>query len=101
MKSTIDIPESLYTMAKSRAVERGQTLKQITHKPRWLPLSPQVLAGMIGRFSRIPRTTFLRAADTLHIACAAEQGFTEVYSNDRHFLAAAPLFGLNARTVIV
>ena len=29
MKTTIDIPEALYKKAKIRAVERGQTLKQI------------------------------------------------------------------------
>lgn len=29
MKTTIDIPEPLYKKAKIRAVERGQTLKQI------------------------------------------------------------------------
>lgn len=29
MKTTIDIPESLYKKAKIRAVEQGQTLKQI------------------------------------------------------------------------
>ena len=29
MKTTIDIPEPLYKRAKIRAVERGQTLKQI------------------------------------------------------------------------
>ena len=29
MKTTIDIPESLYKKAKIRAIERGQTLKQI------------------------------------------------------------------------
>lgn len=29
MKTTIDIPESLYRKAKIRAIERGQTLKQI------------------------------------------------------------------------
>jgi hypothetical protein len=29
MKTTIEIPESLYKMAKIRAIERGQTLKQI------------------------------------------------------------------------
>jgi hypothetical protein len=29
MKTTIDIPESLYKRAKIRAVETGQTLKQI------------------------------------------------------------------------
>jgi len=29
MKTTIDIPESLYKRAKIRAIERGQTLKQV------------------------------------------------------------------------
>jgi len=47
-----------------------------------------------------PVTTKIRAADALHLACAAEHGFSEVYSNDRLFLAAAPLFGLIGVNVI-
>ncbi|TSA33407.1 MAG: PIN domain-containing protein [Verrucomicrobiaceae bacterium] len=47
-----------------------------------------------------PASTFLRATDALHLACAAHHGFTEVYSRDRHFLAAAALFGLRGINII-
>jgi predicted nucleic acid-binding protein len=66
----------------------------------WLPLGPDLLAGMAARFATLPRATFLRAGDALHLACAAENGFKAVYSNDRHFLAAAPFFGLTGVNII-
>lgn len=67
---------------------------------RWLPLGEALFDGMADRFRNIPSSTFLRAADALHLACASDHGFTEVYSNDRRFLAAAPLFGLRGINVI-
>lgn len=66
----------------------------------WLPFGPTLLAGMAARSAEMPRDTFLRAADALHLACAAENGFGKVYSNDRHFLAAASLFGLEGVNII-
>lgn len=66
----------------------------------WLSLSNSLLDGMIHRFRRIPVAVFLRAADALHLACASEHGFKEVYSNDRHFLSAAPHFGLRGMNII-
>jgi predicted nucleic acid-binding protein len=67
---------------------------------RFLPLSEPVMLRLETTFSHAPKNTFLRAADALHLACAAENGFAKVYSNDRHLLAAASLFGLNAINVI-
>ena len=66
----------------------------------FLPLSEAVMSRLESVLSSAPANTNIRAADALHLACAAEHGFTEVHSNDRHFLAAAPLFGLRGINVI-
>ena len=34
-------------------------------------------------------SVFLRSGDALHLACAEEHGFQEVYTNDRHMLKAS------------
>ena len=67
----------------------------------WLPLNAAVAERAEAFFINDPGSVFLRASDALHLACAAEHGFKEVYSNDRHFLAAAPHFGLRGINVIV
>lgn len=65
-----------------------------------LPLTEPVFERVESVMHAAPPATFLRAADALHLACAAMHGFGDVYSNDRHFLAAAPLFGLRGVNVI-
>ena len=45
MKTTIDIPESLYRKAKIRAIERGQTLKQIVLTSLERELEPSAVAA--------------------------------------------------------
>ena len=47
----------------------------------------------------LPADVFVRAADALHLACAGEAGLHEVYSSDRHLVAAAPHFGLRPVTL--
>ena len=66
----------------------------------WFVVTPGLLRHAAARFATLSRTTFLRASDAIHLACAAEHGFAEVYSSDAYLLAAALRFGLAGRNVI-
>ncbi|MGH9837847.1 MAG: hypothetical protein ACREEM_03595 [Blastocatellia bacterium] len=44
--------------------------------------------------------TFLRTVDAIHLTCASSYGFQEIYSNDRHLLAAALHFKLTGTNII-
>jgi predicted nucleic acid-binding protein len=66
----------------------------------WLPVTPGLLAEATAKFRSLKPSTYLRAGDALHLACAAEHGFKEIWTNDRHLLAAAPAFKIKGRNVI-
>lgn len=89
-----ETPEHLTSFAKQFHDDCQQLLVHL------LPLTEAVMARLESVLASAPATTNLRAADALHLACAAEHGFTEVHSNDRLFLAAAHLFGLKGVNVI-
>lgn len=66
----------------------------------WLSLGPALLAAALRRFKGLSAKFFLRAADALHLACAESNGFSEIFTNDRHMLAAAAAFGLRGRNLM-
>jgi hypothetical protein len=61
---------------------------------QWLPLTVALADAAASAIRRLPKSVFLRSADALHLTCAREHGLREIYSNDRHVLAAARHFKL-------
>jgi predicted nucleic acid-binding protein len=66
----------------------------------WLPMSHALIDAASVAVRDLPANVVIRSADALHLTCAREHGFAEVYSNDRHMLAAASHFGLTPVNVI-
>lgn len=60
----------------------------------WLSVTEALVEEAVRSMTTLPRRVYLRSADALHLACAREHGFKEIYSNDRHVIAAAPHYGL-------
>jgi predicted nucleic acid-binding protein len=51
-----------------------------------------------GHADALPPDVPLRAGDAIHTATALETGETEIWTNDRHLLAAVAHFGLAGRS---
>jgi predicted nucleic acid-binding protein len=94
------VREALATPAAVRGVFAQFSADIATGTIVLLPLTDAILDRIETVFLTAPPTTYLRAADALHLATAAQHGFPEIHSNDKHLLAAAPLFGLRGVNVI-
>ncbi|MEO6872264.1 MAG: type II toxin-antitoxin system VapC family toxin [Chthoniobacterales bacterium] len=66
----------------------------------FLPVNHSLIEMACMRLAALPEIVLCRAADALHLTCAAAIGFSAIYRNDRNLLAAAPYFGLEALNVI-
>ena len=66
----------------------------------WLPIDDRIWGVVQKHFASLPPDVFLRGADAIHLASAQLHKITDVYSNDRHLLAACPSFGLNGQNIL-
>jgi predicted nucleic acid-binding protein len=92
--------EKAIRLAQYRALVGQFAADQKAGAVTWLPAGPEINERIAQVFSVLPATTYLRAADALHLATAALHGYKAVYSNDAHMLAAASQFNLAGVNVI-
>lgn len=64
-----------------------------------LPVSDALLRRTATLVRGVPASVALRAGDAIHVASAMEAGEAELWTNDRHLLAAAAHFGVTGRSV--
>ena len=67
---------------------------------QWFGVTSELLEKTRQAVLEIPSTVFLRSGDALHLACAEEHGFQEVYTNDHHMLQAAKHFHVTGVDVL-
>ena len=79
----------------------GQVLAHIDAGAfQWLAQDAEVFLRIRQVYRKLPASVFLRGADALHLATAAESGFRVIYSNDVHLLSEARHFSIEGRNVI-
>jgi len=63
-----------------------------------VPVTGALIRRMNSLIVTLPANVFLRAGDAVQLVSALEAGETEVWTNDRHMLAAAQHFGITGRS---
>jgi predicted nucleic acid-binding protein len=89
------------SLTKQQASKLAAIFRADVDEGVWLlmPVSDALLRKVEIATRNLPRDVFLRAGDAVHLVSARDAGFSEIWTNDRHLLAAAPHFGLRGRTV--
>ena len=64
-----------------------------------IPVNEALLRRTSALMVSAPRDLFIRTADAVHLTTALQIGERDVWTNDRHMLAAAAYFGLTGRSV--
>ncbi len=66
----------------------------------WFPVENRFWGLIETCFSDLEPSVFLRGADAIHLVTAKAHGFSEVFTNDRHLLAACEALGLKGRNIL-
>ena len=64
-----------------------------------IPVTDQLMYRVEFLTRNLPAAAYIRAGDAIHLVSAAEYGIDEIWTNDRHLLAAASYAGLRGRSI--
>lgn len=67
---------------------------------QWFSVTSALLEQTRLQISALPNAVFVRSIDALHMTCAADHGYREVYTNDRHMLQAARHFHVSGLDIL-
>jgi predicted nucleic acid-binding protein len=89
------------TMTPDKGLEIVDQFRTDVSEGLWnlLPVTEMLLRKTAVLYRTLPPNTVLRSGDALHIATALDAGEPELWTNDRHLLAAVNHFGLIGRCV--
>jgi predicted nucleic acid-binding protein len=89
------------TLSAKSARERAHAFLEDAEDGLWnfIPASEPLLRRTAAIVIASSPGLFLRTADAIHLMTAMELGEGEIWTSDRHMLAAAPKFGLVGRSV--
>lgn len=93
------VREGLITPKMSR--DLGELFLRHADEGYWnfIPASEPLLRRTAAIVIASAPALFLRSADAIHLTTAMDLGEGEIWTNDRHMIAAAPKFGLLAKCV--
>lgn len=104
--ASAEVPSAIHRQLREKVLTRAQTERLIqtffdhTEAGFWtmIPVTQRLLRAVGDAYRTIPGSIYLRSADAIHLVSALESGERDVWTSDRHMLAAAPHFGLVGRS---
>lgn len=86
--------------ARQAAALRGFFLEDLKNEV-WglIPITDRLLHRVEFFVRNLAPSGYVRAGDAIHVVSAIESGFDEIWTNDRHLIAAASSAGLKGRSV--